>query len=98
MNTPHQEPQPPADDDEQTLSEQIGESMRSEDEPLGETKPSAPFALVMGSYPIILILLLLSIAAYFFWFRADRETDVDGTGVPPAAVQSMDQPANSASP
>lgn len=55
-------------EEEPTVSEQIGESIRSEDEPIQE--PAAPFGMVMWTYPVILITLLLILAAYFFWFRA----------------------------
>lgn len=82
------------DDEDKTLGEQIGESIRSEDEPLEDKKPSAPLALVMGSYPIILTLLLLALAAYFFWFRGGGEqADVDDNPAQPAEVQTLDQPA-----
>jgi hypothetical protein len=67
------DPKQPRDEDDQTLSEQFGESIRSEDKPIKD--PSTPLALVMGSYPVILITLLLIIAAYFFWFRGGREAD-----------------------
>jgi len=82
------------DDHHKTLGEQIGESMRSEDEPLEDNKPSAPLALVMGSYPIILTLLLLALAAYFFWFRgAGDQGGIDDNPAQPAEVETLDPPA-----
>ncbi len=88
----HLDPKRP--EEEKTVGEQIGESMRSEDEPLEDKKPSAPLALVMGSYPIILIVLLLAIAAYFFWFRgAGEQGGVDDNPAQPAEVEALDQPA-----
>jgi hypothetical protein len=58
----------PRREDDPTVTEQLGESIRSEDKPIKD--PSTPLALVMGSYPVILIMLLLILAVYFFWFRA----------------------------
>ena len=88
----HLDPNRP--EEEKTVSEQIGESIRSEDEPLENEKPSAPLALVMGSYPIILTVLLLAIAAYFFWFRGGGDQGgIDDNPAQPAEVETLDQPA-----
>lgn len=89
----HADPKQPPDEDEHSLGEQIGESIRSEDEPLEDTKPAAPLALVMGSYPIILIILLLILAGYFFWFRGNAEEDREDEPARPAEVEQLDAPA-----
>ncbi|TVP94545.1 MAG: hypothetical protein EA381_19905 [Planctomycetaceae bacterium] len=57
----------PEDDDEQTIAEQISDSMQSKDRPLDKRAPGAPFALVGLAYPLILIVALLLAAAYFFF-------------------------------
>lgn len=79
---------------EHTLGEQIGESIRSEDEPMENKRPAAPFAMVMGTYPIILIVLVLLISAYFFWFRtAPQADDANGPAVPAETAPLDDRPA-----
>ncbi len=85
------DPRQPPDEDDPTLSEQIGESMRSEDEPIKD--PSTPLALVMGSYPVILILLLLILAVYFFWFRAGPDAQDMDEPARPVEVDPQDAPA-----
>lgn len=65
--------QTPEEEEEPTLTEQLGESIRSEDKPIKD--PTTPLALVMGSYPVILIMLLLILAVYFFWFRSGPEAE-----------------------
>ena len=79
---------------EHTLGEQIGESIRSEDEPIENTRPSAPLAMVMGTYPFILIILVLLIAAYFFWVRtAPDAEDAGGPAVPAETAPLEARPA-----
>lgn len=51
------------------ISEKVKESMKSEDEPLGEQVPGAPFAIVGLMYPLILCLVLAVIAFYFYFLR-----------------------------
>lgn len=57
----------PQDDDQQTLTEQISDSIQSKDVPLSKKAPGAPFALVGLTYPLILVVVLLAIATYFFF-------------------------------
>lgn len=49
-------------------SEKLAESARGEDKPIDEKKPTVPFAMV-AAYPIILVVALLALLAYFFLFR-----------------------------
>ena len=84
----HADPQRPPGEEEHTLSEQLGESIRSEDKPIKD--PSTPLALVMGSYPVILILLLLILAVYFFWFRARPDAENVDEPARPAQVDPVD--------
>ncbi|MBB3207929.1 hypothetical protein FHS27_003756 [Rhodopirellula rubra] len=51
---------------EKPISEQISDSIHSNDEPLGETAPEAPFALVGLSYLIVLMVIMGAIAFYFY--------------------------------
>ena len=52
-----------------SASDKIAKSARGEDEPMDAHKPSVPFALVWGSYPIILVVALLAILAFFWMMR-----------------------------
>lgn len=61
-------------EDEPTVGEQIGEAIRSEDEPIEESEPAAPLAMTMGTYPIVLIVLLILVAAAVY-FMAWRESE-----------------------
>ncbi len=40
-------------------SERLVRAAKGEDKPLDEKQPNATFALVLGSYPIILVVMLL---------------------------------------
>ncbi len=72
--------------DDPTLSEQVGEAIRSEDEPLGKVQPEAPLAMVMGLYPIVLIIALLLIALFFLFPRGGEDEDEPATDSVPANV------------
>ncbi len=52
-----------------TTSDKIAKSARGEDKPMDERRPSIPFALVWGAYPIILIVALLGLLAVFWMVR-----------------------------
>lgn len=53
----------------ETAGDKLAKSARGEDEPLDAHKPSVPFALVWGAYPIILVLALLGILAAIWLLR-----------------------------
>lgn len=53
-----------------TTSDKIAKSARGEDQPISARRPSVPFALVWGAYPILLIVVLLTILAAFWMFRS----------------------------
>lgn len=50
-------------------TDKLGKSARGEDKPLDAKRPSVPFALVLGSYPIVLVLALLFILAMIWFYR-----------------------------
>jgi hypothetical protein len=56
---------------EEPTSDKIARSARGEDKPMDARRPSIPFALVWGSYPIILIVALLVILAVFWMTRGE---------------------------
>lgn len=58
----------PKNHEDDTVLETIENAITGNDEPMGEVHPGAPAALVMGAYPLILI-VLLCIAALYFGFR-----------------------------
>jgi len=79
----------PEHNEPQTVGEKIGESIRSEDRPIEKTQPQAPLALVMGSYPIILIILLMGMAAFFvFSRRGTTPSSVDTPAATEVPVES----------
>ncbi len=47
----------------------ITKSARGEDKPMDAKRPTIPFALVLGSYPILLIIALLVMLAIFYVTR-----------------------------
>ncbi len=51
----------------ENASEKLAKSARGEDKPIDAKRPTAPFALVLGAYPIALVVALLALLA-FFWF------------------------------
>ena len=53
----------------ESTGEKIAKSARGDDAPMDEHKPTVPFALVLGSYPIILVIALLCLLA-FYWLRS----------------------------
>lgn len=52
----------------ETVLEKIENSFTGDDEPMGDVHPGAPAALVMGAYPLILI-IVLCVAAIYFGYR-----------------------------
>jgi len=70
----------PDDVEPQTLAE-VREEMRSDPQSLEKQQPEAPLALVMGAYPLVLIVLLIAIAAFFVMSR--RGTVNVDPGPPP---------------
>lgn len=76
--TPVRDPQ---EENPQTLAE-VREEMHSDPDSLEKKQPEAPLALVMASYPIILITLLIIFAAYFVMSR--QGTSNMEAGSPPA--------------
>jgi hypothetical protein len=50
------------------IKENIEKSMNSEDRPIGDVEPSAPFAMVGLSYMIILILTIAVLATLWVFF------------------------------
>ncbi len=71
----------PDDVEPQPLAEARAE-MRSDPQSLEKRQPEAPLALVMGAYPLVLIVLLIAIAAFFVMSR--RGTVNISPGTPPA--------------
>lgn len=72
------EPQPI---DPQPIAEAKAE-MRSDPQSMEKQHPESPLALVMGAYPLVLIVLLIAIAAFFVMSR--RGTVTVDPGPPPA--------------
>jgi len=68
----------PQEENPQTLAE-VREEMHSDPDSLEKQQPGAPLALVMGAYPIILIILLISIAAFFVMSRRGTSNIEPGT-------------------
>ncbi len=54
----------------ESASDKISKSARGEDKPMDARKPSVPFALVWGAYPILLIVTLLVLLAVFWAMRS----------------------------
>ena len=54
----------------ESTGEKIAKSARGDDKPMDEHQPSVPFALVWGSYPIILVIALLCMLAFFWMMRS----------------------------
>ncbi|MGN6543713.1 MAG: hypothetical protein ACTHK7_01595 [Aureliella sp.] len=48
-------------------SEKLAKSVRGEDKPISEKRPSMPLALV-GAYPIALVIILLLIVLWLSYF------------------------------
>jgi len=71
----------PDDVKPQPISE-AREEMRSDPQSLEKQQPGVPLALVMGAYPLVLIVLLICIAAFFVMSR--RGTSNIEPGAPPA--------------
>lgn len=61
------------------------EEMRGDPQSMEKQQPAAPLAFVMGAYPIILIILLLSLAAYFVMSRKGT-SNIDPSGPPATEV------------
>lgn len=55
------------------------EEMHADPQSIEKQQPAFPLALVMGAYPIILIILLISIAAYFVMSRKGTSNIEPGT-------------------
>ncbi len=53
--------------------------MRGDPQLMEKQQPAAPLAFVMGAYPIILIILLLSLAAYFVMSKKGTSNTQPGT-------------------
>jgi hypothetical protein len=58
--------------------------MHSDPESMEKQQPGAPLAFVMGAYPIILIILMITFAAYFVMSRRGTSNMESGT---PAATE-----------
>ncbi|TWU00954.1 hypothetical protein [Stieleria varia] len=63
---PETEPQDSNENHETENHETLKDMVRGTDTPLGEKEPSAPFAMVALSYPVMLILGLMLIA-FLIW-------------------------------
>ncbi len=55
------------------------EEMRADPQSIEKQQPAVPLAIVMGAYPIILIILLISVAAYFVMSRKGTSNTEPGT-------------------
>jgi len=64
-----------------TVLETIENSITGNDEPMGDVHPGAPAALVMGAYPLILIILLGFAAIYFGYRQFNHDEQPVETGV-----------------
>ncbi len=61
------------DHENDTVLEKIENSIMGEDEPMGDVHPGAPAVLVMGMYPLILIVMLCVVAIYFGYRQVSHD-------------------------
>ncbi|MCM2369552.1 hypothetical protein [Aporhodopirellula aestuarii] len=55
------------DTKEKPVGEKIQDSIQSKDEPLGKKSPEAPFAIVGLTYPLVLTVMLVAIALFYYF-------------------------------
>jgi hypothetical protein len=82
----------PNDETPESLVE-TRQEMAGSPELMEKQHPSAPLAFVMGAYPIILIFLLLTLAAYFVMSTGGTSNDDPGSA-PATEVPIDPNPAN----
>ncbi|HBJ33735.1 MAG TPA: hypothetical protein DDZ51_03015 [Planctomycetaceae bacterium] len=75
----NQVPVKPSNDDKPDSIVDSPEEMRGDPQLMEKQQPAAPLAFVMGAYPIILIILLISIAAYFVMSKKGTSNTQPGT-------------------
>jgi hypothetical protein len=75
----NQVPVRPANDDKPDSIVDSPEEMRGDPELMEKQRPAAPLAFVMGAYPIILIIMLITLAAYFVMSRQGTSNIEPGT-------------------
>ncbi len=60
----------PVSEAKPTVDQVVTDGIEGNDEPIGEHHPSAPFAIIFGAYPLMLILILgLALAAIAWWSK-----------------------------
>jgi hypothetical protein len=64
-----------------TVLETLENAATGDDEPMGDAHPGAPALLVMGAYPLILIVLLCIAALYFGYRQINRYEKPSEPGV-----------------
>ena len=52
-----------------TVSEKVNEAVQGTDEPISAKRPATPFSLVLGAYPIALVVILLILLVIYSFFR-----------------------------
>jgi hypothetical protein len=71
MNHSTKDPSPATTVDEsahKSLTETVVEAVEGTDQPMEEVSPSAPGVLVLGVYPILLMVTLLGGLLFFYFF------------------------------
>lgn len=81
----NQVPVRPTNDDKPDSIVDSPDEMLGDPELMEKQKPAAPLAFVMGAYPIILIILLITLAAYFVMSRQGT-SNIDPSGPPATEV------------
>jgi hypothetical protein len=69
----------PTNDDKPDSIVDSPDEMLGDPELMEKQRPAAPLALVMGAYPIILIIMLITLAAYFVMSRQGTSNIETGT-------------------
>jgi hypothetical protein len=69
----------PTNDDKPDSIVDSPDEMLGDPELMEKQRPAAPLALVMGAYPIILIIMLITLAAYFVMSRQGTSNIEPGT-------------------
>lgn len=57
------------EESEQSLMENIADSIQSKDEPIEKNHPTAPFAIVTLTYPVLIILAILVLGVIYYFSR-----------------------------
>ena len=71
---------------DQSISEQITDAVHGTDEPMEIAHPGSTPMLVMGMYPLILVITIVLALGYFTLFRS-KHIDSPSTSPPPTTDQ-----------